>query len=476
MSINSLNQNHFDYEQRKFLQFRALVTPPKKNRRRVLEDYTNQVASRALQALVSPNHFRGGRSRSVKRSVRQQGLSQSLSSGYGSTQSVSRLISIAAGPSASKPIYPILEKMSDSLLKSLVEGLGIMEYGGREEVITKLRSLPKDIYSNKEGVVKIQGKLSNEHANQMLVFLNSLMPKTKLIDLSRCGLNQVPKALTLFGHLESLDLSGNQIKELPKSAIFLEVTELKLSDMPLVSGLKNLYPDIKILHLSNCGITSSSELLSLPSHLSLKKLFLDHNPIEWWDDATKLPALLALSLSHCELKYIPLIQGTFESLVEVDLSYNAIKIFYDLQQYPNLKKINLSHNKIESAMHLRERDEPARPGDTRHLGPMRHLTDLDLSHNPLDELILRYQGNDWSPFTNSYPALERLILSGNTMLPLREDEKKILYGEPPARIEPSTYWRYYAPIRDRSLQPGQDYCETRTWSDGTKSTMTYYNL
>lgn len=123
------------------------------------------------------------------------------------------------------------------------------------------------------------------------------------LDLSRCKLDSLPRALAECQNLVELDLSKNDLSELP--SYFQSFTKLE------------------VLHLSK------NQFESIPSILracpSLRELHIDQNPIDSLSRSINgFEKLELLDLWDCELKYISLELCENQSLKRIDLRRNFV--------------------------------------------------------------------------------------------------------------------------------------------------------
>ncbi len=125
----------------------------------------------------------------------------------------------------------------------------------------------------------------------------------KSLDLSRCKLDSLPQALSECHNLVELDLSKNDLSELP--SYFQGFTKLE------------------ILHLSKNQFKSIPRILKACPNL--KELHIDQNPVDSLNSYINgFQQLEYLDLWDCELKYISLELCKNQSLKKLDLRRNFV--------------------------------------------------------------------------------------------------------------------------------------------------------
>ena len=125
-------------------------------------------------------------------------------------------------------------------------------------------------------------------------------------------------------HLKILDVSGNELKELP---------------MEISTSMINL----KTLHASRCSIQRISGLSALDK---LTVLNLDKNDLET-DVVMGLPtSLLRLNISSNHLSALPISIRSLVSLTELNLSNNRIQSLTGIGELVSLVSLNLNDNLV----------------------------------------------------------------------------------------------------------------------------------
>lgn len=262
-----------------------------------------------------------------------------------------------------------------------------------------------------------------------LVHLNANGQKE--LSLKGRKLDQVPDALTKMTDLEVLDLSDNELAELPeglknlKQLTTLVLSGNKLEALPrIVCQLKTLttldaayntisrLPDsIVNLHQLTTLNLSYNELEEIPEELcQLKKLTtldITSNPIK--RVATKITNLRLLTtfrMAGTTLRELPSFLCQLKRLVNLDVSRNEIsRLPETLSGLSQLQTLNLSTNKLEEL--------------PESLFLLKRLTTLDISWNSLKNIpknierlhqliTLRLQGNNLFELPEAIGQLEKL--------------------------------------------------------------------
>ena len=264
-----------------------------------------------------------------------------------------------------------------------------------------------------------------------LVYLNANGQKE--LCLKGRKLDQVPDALTKMTDIEVLDLSDNELAELPeglknlKQLTTLVLSGNKLEELPrIVCQLKTLktleaayntisrLPDsISNLHQLTTLNMSYNELEEIPEELcQLKKLTtldITSNPIKRIaTEITNLRLLSTFRMGGTTLRELPSFLCQLKRLVNLDVSRNEIsKLPETLSSLSQLQTLNLSTNKLD--------DLP------ESLFLLKRLTTLDLSWNflkkipksiaQLHQLItLRLEGNKLFELPEAIAQLEKLTI------------------------------------------------------------------
>ncbi|KAL6206213.1 hypothetical protein ACLB2K_023462 [Fragaria x ananassa] len=203
-----------------------------------------------------------------------------------------------------------------------------------------------------------------------------------------------PSFLTLT-HLDYLDLSCNDF-ELPffigqlKSLRYLNLSSFSSSQgeiPPHFGNLSNLsYLDLSanfLLTLTSRNLNWLSQLSSL-KYLSLQYVDLTKTGVSWFHAVNKLPSLLELHLSLCQIGSIPLLvpKINITSLLILDMSKNYISSSIPswLFNLTSLIKLNLSDTSFGGSISWES-------------ASFKDLEDLDLSSNRFEGPIPNLIGN-----------------------------------------------------------------------------------
>ncbi len=233
--------------------------------------------------------------------------------------------------------------------------------------------------------------------------------QVKSLRLRYFNLAVFPPEISCFTNLEALDLSNNpSIRFLmPWAASFQQLKHLNLSNC----GLSNLPSDVFTLTDLEFLEASNNQLTSLPDEIGsltrLKYLSLHHNPFRALSQSFSLLASLNnlehLDLSACGLSTLPHTIGSFGRLELLDLSLNKLKVVPDgLANLKRLKVLHLYQNRLESLPSA--------------LGNLSCLELLELSDNQIDEI---------PPAIGQLSQLKYLHLSGNRLQELPEETGKL---------------------------------------------------
>jgi serine/threonine protein phosphatase PrpC/Leucine-rich repeat (LRR) protein len=197
-----------------------------------------------------------------------------------------------------------------------------------------------------------------------IISISSLSQKLKSIDLHSNQIKKVPKELFEISSLQKLDLSNNQISELPSSFSSSNISKLNISGNPLHSFPNSFPKSIKQLYASFCElnkipecfsslknlqilIASNNHLITIPSFKSIQVLFLSNNKIA---QIKELPSTLQkLDLSFNPLSSLPNVLN-FPELVEVDLTHSKVATFPSKMKAPKLLFLRIAHSKIKGVI------------------------------------------------------------------------------------------------------------------------------
>ncbi|MHA1282463.1 MAG: leucine-rich repeat domain-containing protein [Promethearchaeota archaeon] len=195
----------------------------------------------------------------------------------------------------------------------------------------KLKSIKLD--KEKEALIEIQKsidigliKLKKIKDNVKAYFIVK-DGHVNILKISYVDLLKLSPYIGALEKLETLDLSGNLLKELPLT-------------------FKNL-KSLKFLDLSGNNFKTFPNIIT--DLQSLQVLKFNYNYIEFIPNSIgRLKTLQHLNLSHNKLEDLPESIGELNSLITLDLSFNLLKKFPDfIFKLKSIKKVNLKNNKID---------------------------------------------------------------------------------------------------------------------------------
>jgi Leucine-rich repeat (LRR) protein len=156
----------------------------------------------------------------------------------------------------------------------------------------------------------------------------------------------------LFGflyHLNELNLASNRLSFLNDSCFFnfvnlksLKLNSNQLKSIDFLESNKNFLYNLEELYLEHNKIVE----IDFQSNFNLTFLNLNSNPLEYIR-AKELTFLKSLKISNTQIKFLFL----NSPLKELDLSYMNVSIF-DLKHLHKLEWINLAHTKINCSLSL----------------------------------------------------------------------------------------------------------------------------
>ena len=200
----------------------------------------------------------------------------------------------------------------------------------------------------------------------------NLFPFIEAIDVSNCGLTEIPPVLLYLKQLKVLNISGNHIHSLPEDWGYLDLNALDISHNILseanlsIKSQKNL----EVLLMENCNLQDfPCQVLELRK---LRCLVLDDNPLGKLDfDTLQSNSLQSISLKSC---LIPEFCGSWlPNVQEINVGYNSIQDFpADLSR--DLTVLKLYGNELDTI--------------SDHLSLLENLNDLDVSFCELKEFPL----------------------------------------------------------------------------------------
>ncbi|KAK1796955.1 hypothetical protein P4O66_008265 [Electrophorus voltai] len=214
------------------------------------------------------------------------------------------------------------------------------------------------------------------------------LPFFRLSNLRKLGLSdneiqRLPPEVANFMQLVELDISRNDIPEIPESIKFCKALEIAdFSGNPLSRLVSCWHP--RFHRLPDCF----TQLRAL-AHLALNDVSLQSLP----NDIGNLANLVTLELRENLLKSLPNSLSFLVKLEQLDLGSNQLEVLPDtLGALPNLRELWLDRNQLSSL--------------PPELGNLRRLVCLDVSENRLAELPSEISG---------LVALTDLLLSQNLL-------------------------------------------------------------
>eukprot|EP00756_Hemistasia_phaeocysticola_P026479 Hpha_TRINITY_DN16065_c2_g5::TRINITY_DN16065_c2_g5_i1::g.117280::m.117280 len=189
-------------------------------------------------------------------------------------------------------------------------------------------------------------------------------------------LSLITGALGEFVKVRSLDLSCNEISELPPAVLkrLSELRELNLGTNCLwgLKWVQGLTPRLQTLDLSDNKIDDVSPLAAVTG---LTVLSLEGNRLSSLKGLGGLSELRTLNLARNRMTEIgPALKGK-DKLTELNLSRNGLKTFAGIENLHALEELDLSSNRLE--------EPQQRKGVPGPLQRMSKLTSLNLSNNRL---------------------------------------------------------------------------------------------
>ncbi|KAJ1405386.1 Leucine-rich repeat [Sesbania bispinosa] len=258
------------------------------------------------------------------------------------------------------------------------------------------------LYLLLQGHVVCDGGFISSEAEALVKFKEGLKdPSNRLSSWARgtdyCQWKGV-RCNTSTGHVISLDLYyANSFGELRSS----------LLELPYLSSLNLSGNDFMQSQVPDFIVDNLKWLHGLPSlkNLDLSGVVLSNSEDDWFLDISKLPSLVTLCLSSCQLHNLPPSppQLNCDSLVTLDLSFNYFNSTIPdwlFEKCHHLQHLNLSNTQLQGPI----------PDSIERL---KSLETLDLSNNALTGSIPSTLGQNSSDGTNS--CLKELRLSNNQL-------------------------------------------------------------
>lgn len=158
------------------------------------------------------------------------------------------------------------------------------------------------------------------------------------------GLSALHALDEFCGHLESLDVSKNQIRNLdgiPATVRHLRMMDNQLSSLTAWNHLVNL----QYIDISNNGVTSLAAFASL---VHLRSLRVDNNQITSLDGIKFHKGLQILRARGNLIETVDFDGATMHELADLDLKNNRISRVAHIGQLQALHSLNLENNRLES--------------------------------------------------------------------------------------------------------------------------------
>jgi Leucine-rich repeat (LRR) protein/serine/threonine protein phosphatase PrpC len=177
-------------------------------------------------------------------------------------------------------------------------------------------------------------------SNIRSISMMSLSKKLTNLDLHGNQITKIPKELFQISTLASLNISNNQITEIPETFSNSNITKLNISSNP-ISLLPPHFPKSLIeFCASNCNLKKFPICFSSLSHL---KIVIASNNL--LTDISSFKKIRILHLSNNKINYLKDLPMTIQVL---DLSFNPLKRLPNVLNFPNLVELDLTHSEITS--------------------------------------------------------------------------------------------------------------------------------
>nr|XP_028963183.1 disease resistance-like protein DSC1 [Malus domestica] len=243
--------------------------------------------------------------------------------------------------------------------------LSYCEYLKETPDFTKVPNLERLIFVGCISLVEVHPSISTltnlvlldlRGCNELMILSLSSsirMKSLKILDLSGCSsLEMFPEILEIMEELQTLDISGSKIKEVPSS--INNLTGLRYLNLKDCKELKSLPSIIHMRSLITLDLSGCSSLEMFPEILEvmeeLQTLDISGSKIkELPSSINNLTGLRYLNLKDCkELKSLPSIIH-MRSLITLDLSgCSSLEMFPEiLEVMEELPELNLSESKIK---------------------------------------------------------------------------------------------------------------------------------
>ncbi|ODV92547.1 hypothetical protein CANCADRAFT_1136 [Tortispora caseinolytica NRRL Y-17796] len=257
----------------------------------------------------------------------------------------------------------------------------------------KLKSL--DHILHLDGLIKLSASGNNlsiiDFTNSKLLSLESLIVSHNEVTIIK-GMNSLPRLAFVdlsYNKLESIDSSAESSSPSCRVIIFsnnhLRALNIKgwpqlralYADSNMLTNVEGLHSarHLQTLNLANQRPTNGNSAVQFPKSLDVKRLNLSDNVLDlsWQNSNDIYLNLKVLDLSGCNLAKLPKQFGLlFPNLRRVDLSHNQISDLSPLFLIRRLANISLINNEIVSHQHL-----------LQVLLTLKELRQIDLRLNPV---------------------------------------------------------------------------------------------
>ncbi|KAK7532646.1 hypothetical protein IWX49DRAFT_569659 [Phyllosticta citricarpa] len=146
----------------------------------------------------------------------------------------------------------------------------------------------------------------------------------------------------LCAKVENLDVSNNHIAQLTGAPPSIRRLNIQNNCLTSLTGWGHL-ANLQYLDVSGNALDS---LIGFKGLLHLREIKADGNQIEDLDGVLGLDALIKLSVKNNKIRRVDLRGCALDTLVELDLSGNAIKSIRGLEELPFLETLGLDDNQL----------------------------------------------------------------------------------------------------------------------------------
>ncbi|WP_428656114.1 leucine-rich repeat domain-containing protein [Runella sp.] len=170
----------------------------------------------------------------------------------------------------------------------------------------------------------------------------------KVLYLPKMLAGSLPKGLEQMTQLETLDLSGNRLTQLPDLGKMTKLVNLRVNNNQLTELPKTIGKAVKLKTLN----LDNNQLSELPSGrfnaVELEYLTLQNNKlVSFSGDFSKLEKLKSLTISGNKLTELPKSLGNCSRLQNLQLSNNELtSLPASIGQLKSLKSLDVSHNPL----------------------------------------------------------------------------------------------------------------------------------